>query len=111
MEMIREDEVSLVLGKWQEEKTLLHVVARVLSGALAFDCRVIGFSTRSIGFDLLGEFDMCEIFITEFIFDYSEPRDVATSIAGTRQFKSGLIGHRGVNESLIIMEISGTDPR
>jgi hypothetical protein len=48
--MMTQEQVFRVLGKWQEENTLLHVVARFPDCTMGLDCRIMGFYERSIGF-------------------------------------------------------------
>jgi len=109
--MIKEQEALLILGKWRDEKTALHIVGRLSDCTLGFDATILGFSEKSIGFEMSGKFDLCELFISGFLFDYAEPRDmesatVSTPTYGARAYSSGLIARRHSGESLVIMEIA-----
>ena len=104
--MIREEEALLILGKWHEENAPLHVVARFSDCTTRFDARILAFSARRISFDLSGEHDMCEVYIEDFSFDYSEPRDTESARVGNRIFWCGLKALRPTGECLMILEIA-----
>jgi hypothetical protein len=103
--MMTQEQVFRVLGKWQEENTLLHVVARFPDCTMGLDCRIMGFYERSIGFKATAEYDAFEIFISGFRFDYSEPQDLESAISGERIYSAGLSGLKGTGESIAIMKV------
>jgi hypothetical protein len=104
--VIREEQVLLILGKWHEESTPLHVVARFSECVASFDARIVNFSPRCVSFDLCGKYDMCEICIENCFFDYSKPRDLESSRVGNRIFSCGLKALRPTGECMMIMEIA-----
>ena len=104
--MITPDEALLVLGKWREEKTPLHAVVRFDGFDFGFDCRVIVCSLESIGLDLAGEWDVCQISLSGFRFDYSAPNDLESVKVRERIYPSGLRGFGPRGEVLWLMEIA-----
>lgn len=102
--MIRTEEAFLILGKWRDEQTSLHVIGFLSGARFGFDCRVMQFNSTGIIFDLSVETDVCEVFTSGFQFDYAEPKDIESAMVGERRYDSGLKCERNA-ERLFIMEI------
>jgi hypothetical protein len=104
--VISVQETELVLSKWLNEETPLHVIARFADCAFGFDCRIVGYGAKVLRFYLSGEIDACEIYISGFIFDYAASSELSESSVGNRVYPSGLRGYRNQNECLFILEIA-----
>jgi hypothetical protein len=106
--LISGEDAALVLSKWRAERTPLRIVARLSCGTFAFDCFILGFSEKSIGFQLEREMDICEIFVSGFSFEFKDPRspEEAAAIAGGHTYSQCLCATSASGESIFIMEIS-----
>jgi hypothetical protein len=104
--LITLEETLLILGKWRDEKSPVHVVANLAYSDFGFDARIIEVSEGKISLDLQGQFDVCFLSILDFAFDYAEPKELAKWRFEGRTYLSGLSATGPFGEYVAILEIA-----